>query len=124
MNLRHQRGIYVESLFTTKVLELGHLVLAPIGNHWKFDMVIYNYKKFIKVQIKHADTKTNDTRIDIRRSGNNKYTADVVDFFALYDFHSGEWYIVPFSFLEGKCNVRPVTIQEYKQAWHLFNSFD
>ena len=98
-------GNLTELQCITRLYQLGCSVSIPYGNSEKYDLIIDWNNKLYKIQVKHANIKTEnnqDTHLELncRWQGHNskgytqnKYTANDTDFFAT--FYNGNCYLIP-----------------------------
>jgi hypothetical protein len=99
------RGDVAVLMFSALVTEAGLHVLMPFSDSLPFDVVVYDYKRFYRVQVKRA-FKARDGRhqISLRRvwprsTGHihKRYTSDDLDFVAGVVVDTGDVYVLPVS---------------------------
>lgn len=104
MTPRH-KGAFAEFKFITKAISLGLNALLPTVEGQAYDCVIDNGRKFYRVQVKFGvrDKRREDShsvllerRTGIRKKSFKEYTAEEVDFYAIYIATKDVFYIVPY----------------------------
>lgn len=109
MNTRN-KGALAEYRFISYAISLDLRVLAPAVEGYPYDVVIDNGKRFYRIQVKYASrdkrySKAFTSMIQRKVSGNNsifkKYTAEEVDYFAIYIWYIDTFFIIPFDAVEG-----------------------
>ena len=109
MNTRN-KGALAEYRFISYAISLDLRVLAPAVEGYPYDVVIDNGKRFYRIQVKYASRdkryiKAFTSMIQRKVSGNNsifkKYTAEEVDYFAIYIWYIDTFFIIPFDAIEG-----------------------
>jgi hypothetical protein len=106
---------------------LDYPIALPLGDTEKYDMIIEENKKLLKVQCKYTGslnkkaTKNISFNIPLyvcggnRSSGNNKILYENGDFDILYVLTtSGDRYIIPFDDMAGKIVIATGAYQKYK----------
>ena len=125
------KGALAEYRFISTALSLDLRVLTPAVDGYAYDVVVDNGSRFYKIQVKYAskDKRVNNqfgamtqrTTSSIRGDYQN-YTANEVDFFALYIYYIDTFYIIPYDAVKGKS----ITVNthnaknkytEYKNNW-------
>lgn len=109
MNTRN-KGALAEYRFISYAISLDLRVLAPAVEGYPYDVVIDNGKRFYRIQVKYASrdkrcSKAFTSMLQRKVSGNNsifkKYTAEEVDYFAIYIWYIDTFFIIPFDAVEG-----------------------
>ena len=109
MNTRN-KGALAEYRFISYAISLDLRVLTPAVEGYPYDCVIDNGKRFYRIQVKYASrdkrcSKAFTSMLQRKVSGNNsifkKYTAEEVDYFALYIWYIDTFFIIPFDAIEG-----------------------
>lgn len=104
MTPRH-KGAFAEYKFITKAISLGLNALLPAVEGQAYDCVIDNGRKFFKVQVKFGvrDKRRNDSHTVLLERRSNKlkkifkeYTAEEVDFYAVYIATKDVFYLIPY----------------------------
>lgn len=90
-------GEAAELAFMHRAAELGLTVLKPYGDSARFDVVLFNGRRFLKIQVKSACRRRRDGIISIPAFGsrNRPYRRGEVDFIAAYLRDEQAWFIVP-----------------------------
>ena len=120
-----RRGEWAESVFMTRVAELGLPVSRPMGDSDPFDCVVGRPGKFVGVQVKCTIAKLKVTKgyECSLRSNHKTYRAGAFDFLAAYVVPEDAWYIVPAKLIVGQmtiCLGSPAgRFEQYREAWHL-----
>ena len=97
------KGLISESKISTRFLELGYIVLKPMGDNARYDLVIEKRGEFFRVQCKTARTSGNgsikfNTVSVVSKAGGVQVTKpynEEADFFAAYSPDTRECYLVP-----------------------------
>lgn len=79
-------------------LRRGHKVALPVGEDWRYDLIVLRHGKLERVQCKFE--QSNGEYVEVRcRSANgrsvHKYTEDEVDWIAVYDQTTDRCYYIP-----------------------------
>ena len=100
------KGALAEYRFISTAISLDLRVLTPAVEGYPYDCVVDNGKSFYRIQVKYASkdnraTKVFSTMVQRRINGPNSnyknYTAEEVDFFALYIWYIDTFFIIPYS---------------------------
>lgn len=130
MNTRN-KGALAEYRFISTAISLNLNVLTPAVEGYAYDVVIDNGKRFYRVQVKYAArSKRNASIFSVmahRRSSSlnptyKPYTAEEVDFFAVYIWFIDTFFIIPFNAVQGNSinlNLSSPTnkFNAYKNNW-------
>jgi len=104
MNTRN-KGALAEYRFISTAISLDLRVIVPAVEGYPYDCVIDNGKDFYRIQVKYAskDRRRNNTftvmthrRINSTNASYRMYTAQEVDFYAVYLWYIDTFYIIPF----------------------------
>lgn len=121
------RGHLAELVFAAEAAKRGYTVLTPGGDNSPFDIVLYNGKRFIRVQIKSCLKKEADRdryTFTIKQGGPNTHRAYVdIDVFGLYSFATKEWFLVPLDVVPGETTIKIDSsgrFDQYKENWTIF----
>jgi len=104
-----RKGDEGEAMVMADVLRRGYKVAIPVGEDWRFDLIVLRKGGLERVQCKY--TESDGERVVVRcRSTNNwstiKYTAKDVDWVAAYDKTTDKCYYLPSKMLgAGKAEV-------------------
>lgn len=85
------------------VMRRGHKVAFPYGEDWDYDLIVCRHGALERVQVKHAcsDGRIIPVRCRSMSLTNGKvreikkYTAQMIDWIAVYDATTGRCYYVP-----------------------------
>ena len=104
MGITSRKGDVGHAMVMADLLRKGYKVALPFGDDWPFDLIVYRDGKLERVQCKFA--ASNGEVVEVRcRSCNNwmtySYTADMVDWIAVYDQTTDKCYYVPAQMLGG-----------------------
>ncbi len=124
-------GELCEIEFAVEAMRLGLIVSKPFGEV-KYDLIIDNGKKRLRIQIKSTRTLSCKTKksqfysvnISSGSYGQTLYNKKQIDFFAIYVAPEKTWYIIPVCFLNvGKISLAPSSenskYDQFREAWHL-----
>lgn len=109
MNTRN-KGALAEYRFISTAISLNLRVLAPAVEGYPYDVVIDNGARFYRIQVKYAarDKRLEKTfsvmtqrRVSSTKAIYKKYTADEVDFFAVYIWYIDTFFIIPYQAVQG-----------------------
>ena len=97
-----KRGEWVELLFMTVAAGLGFIVAKPWGETARYDVIVENEGRFLRIQVKSTETcKEGCYLCELRMFDNHLYVAGEVDYFAIYILPEDLWYIFPARTLAG-----------------------
>jgi hypothetical protein len=93
-----EKGDLGVSMVMADVLRRGHKVAVPVGEDWRYDLIVLRGSKLERVQCKYVES--DGAVVLVRcRSCNNwsviKYTQSDVDWIATYDKTTDKVYYVP-----------------------------
>ena len=109
MNTRN-KGALAEYRFISYAISLDLRVLTPAVEGYPYDCVIDNGNSFYRIQVKYASRDKrnlkNFSSMVHRRTksfGNifKNYTAEEVDYFAIYIWYIDTFFIIPFDAVKG-----------------------
>ena len=103
-----------EALISLKFLMLGWVVLTPLGDNERYDLVIDRGNGFERVQCKTGSFRDGviifDTMTTMPKAKGgyrkNRYTADEIELFAVYCEHTKGVYLVPISDVKSNGRLR------------------
>lgn len=86
------------AMIISDAMKRGYKVAIPIGEDWRFDLIVMRRGNLDRVQCKY--TESNGEFISVKcRSSNNwatyKYTSEDVDWIAVYDKTTERCYYIP-----------------------------
>jgi hypothetical protein len=121
-----RRGEWVELLFMTVASGMGFNVAKPWGDSAKYDVVVENEGRFLRIQVKSTEMWMGSCYLcQLHASGVSLYTAKDIDYFALYVLPDDVWYIFPVKTLAGMTAVglsphrEGSKYHQYKENWFL-----
>lgn len=94
------KGSIAEMVVAAKLMEKEWKVLFPFGENCRYDLVAEKDGKFVRVQVKYVTPRNGALDVGCKSSNNwnvDKYTAEQVDFIAVYDSQNKDVYFVPSS---------------------------
>ena len=80
----------------------GHKVAIPVGEDWRFDLIVLKDGKLQRVQCKYVTSNGEVITVPCRSSNNwniKKYTPDEIDWIIVYDKTTDKCYYVPSALL-------------------------
>ncbi len=121
-----RRGEWVEMQFMARAACHGLIVSKPWGESARYDFVVEHQGRFSRVQVK-STTNHHKSGYSCPCHGSRKdrpYTAEDIDFIAVFVIPEDVWYVVPVA------HIRPsaLTLEprrprnkygRYMEAWHL-----
>jgi hypothetical protein len=121
------RGEWTELNFMSRAAERGFNVSKPWGDSARYDVAIERGGHFLRVQVKSTIARAyGGYVVAIKSSRCQYYTANQVDFFAVFVILEDIWYILPAKIiipLRGHFLLAPrrspQKYSHYKEAWHL-----
>lgn len=98
-----QKGDVGEAMVLADALRRGYKVALPVGEDWRYDLIVLRGSKLERVQCKY--TQSDGAKIEVKcRSTNNwgthKYTAADLDWIACFDTTTNKVYYLPASLLK------------------------
>ena len=96
-----QRGEWVELLFMTVAAGLGFVVAKPSGDSARYDVIVENARRFLSIQVKSTELWTGSSYVCQLHMCGRLYSAEDIDYFAIYVLPLDLWYIFPARTLAG-----------------------
>jgi PD-(D/E)XK endonuclease len=97
-----KRGEWVELLFMTVASGLGFNVAKPFGDSARYDVIVENEGRFLRIQVKSTESKIGGCYLcQLHVCHDRLYTSKEIDYFALYVLPKDVWYIFPAKTLAG-----------------------
>jgi hypothetical protein len=96
-----QRGEWVELLFMTVAAGLGFTVAKPFGDSARYDVIVENEGRFLRIQVKSTELWTGSSYVCQLHMCGRLYSAEDIDYFAIYVLPLDLWYIFPARTLAG-----------------------
>lgn len=109
MNTRN-KGAIAEYRFISTAISLDLRVLAPAVEGYPYDVVIDNGQSFYRIQVKYATrdkrqkkgfSVMTQRRITSTKATYRRYTAEEVDFYAVYIWYIDTFFIIPYEAVAG-----------------------
>jgi hypothetical protein len=97
-SLPKAQGDAAESLFLHRAVSLGFTVSKPWGDNSKYDFIVDNGSRLIRVQVRSVSTPyENAFRISTAFGNNTKtpYGPEDIDLLAAYVEPRNAWYLIP-----------------------------
>jgi len=124
------RGEWSELNFMSRAAERGFNVSKPWGDSARYDVAVERGGHFLRVQVKSTIARAyGGYVVAIKSSRCQYYTANQVDFFAVFVILEDIWYILPAKIiipLRGHFLLAPRRSPQkyspYKEAWHLLKT--
>ncbi len=122
------RGEWVELQFMARAAGMGFRIAKPLGDSYRWDIVVEHEFGFHRVQVKSTSQRVDNGYICGSHSSKDRiYTADQIDFLAVYVIPEDVWYIIPISALSGTYHAYlnphprrvPGKFEKYREAWDL-----
>jgi hypothetical protein len=94
---RKQRGEMAEAAFLAKAAGLGFRVSKPWGESSRYDLIVDNGRKLLRVQVKSAHRADDFGGYTFHAHGNTAraYRSSEIDFLAAYVVPVDTWYLFP-----------------------------
>ena len=117
-----------EISFLLKAKKIGFCVLTPYSSISKYDFVIDNFKELIKIQVKSTSKLDSRSRYKVAlshgRNCKSSYSANQVDYFAIYIQPEDLFYIIPHSAVKTKTLIlypykKDHVLNNYLERWDL-----
>ena len=104
-----RKGDIGEAMVMAEVLRRGYKVAMPVGEDWRYDMIVLRGDVLERVQCKYTESKNKVVEVRCRSSNNwsvLKYTAKDFDWLAVYDLDTNKCYFLPATMLgKGRCTI-------------------
>ncbi len=122
------RGEWAELQFMARAAGMGFRIAKPLGDSYRWDVVVEHEFGFRRVQIKCTSQRVDNGYLcGTYTSKGHLYTASEIDFLAVYVIPEDIWYIIPISTLAGAyhafLNPHPRRgvgkFEKYREAWDL-----
>lgn len=97
-----RKGDIGEAKILAEALNRGYKVALPVGEDWRYDLIVLRKGKLERVQCKYVESDGDVVTIPCRSSNNwstLKYTPDELDWIAVFDRTTDKCYFVPSSLL-------------------------
>jgi len=135
MGNRKREGELAESAFLHKTLAMGLRVSKPFGDSERYDFIVDNGRKRLRVQVRSTRALLNGNMYSVVacfkvHHGRGPvqqipYTDEEIDFLAVQVVPEDTWYLVPVAALKGRLRLnlysknhrKPGPEAKYKEAW-------
>lgn len=97
-----KKGRKAELIVMAEAAKRGYMVAVPMGHDSKYDLIVERNGKLERVQCKYTQSNADTMRVACRSASewvNYKYTAEDIDWIAVYDETTDKCYYLPSSFL-------------------------
>jgi PD-(D/E)XK endonuclease len=103
------KGDLAEMMVAADLLSRGHKVAFPYGEDWDYDLIVCRGGRLERVQVKHARSDGRSLAVRCRSHSltngkvraTKRYTAQTVDWIAVYDATTEQCYYVPSEAFDG-----------------------
>jgi hypothetical protein len=104
-----QKGDLAELMVAADLCRRGYALFLPFGEDCDYDLVIERHGKLERVQVKHVNSDGCSLRVQCvshsltkgRIKATKRYTAETVDWIAVWDARTGTPYYVPSTVFDG-----------------------
>src|SRR5204863_7089011 len=123
-----RQGEWAELVFMARAAALGCTVLKPFGESARYDVVVDDRGRLLRVNVKSVNTLScGRYLVDLQTTRMARYKASDLDYFAVYVMPHDTWYIIPVRAALRYCNieVRPNQVtsstrfERFRECWHL-----
>lgn len=79
------------------LMKQGYKIAMPYGEDWAYDLIAVKGKEFIRIQVKYTESDGKVVKVKARSTNNwsdKRYTADDIDYIAVYDLTTNNIYYV------------------------------
>ena len=124
------KGDLGQAMVMADALKRGYKVALPLGEDWRYDLIILKNQKLLRIQCKYAESTNGFIKVRCEtHDGRNyyRYKQDDLDYLAIYDKITEKCYYVECSYLgkngRGSLNLR-TKIAKNGQKKKIFNAED
>jgi hypothetical protein len=104
-----QKGDLAELMVAADLRRRGYKIALPYGEDWDYDLIIERQGNLERVQVKYCASKGTIVPVKCyshsltngRVKATKRYTAETVDWIAVWDATSGRTYYVPSAVFDG-----------------------
>ena len=92
------KGDLAEAIIMADVLRRGYKVALPLGEDWRFDLIVQRNGKLERLQCKYTESNGQLIKADCRSTNNwstIKYTTKDIDWLVVYDKTTDKCYYLP-----------------------------
>ena len=93
-----RKGDLGEAMIMADILRRGYKVALPIGEDWRYDLIVLRQGKLERVQCKYVSSDGAMLQVPCRTSNSRfetRYTIDDIDWLACYHKESSTCYYIP-----------------------------
>jgi hypothetical protein len=97
MAVTKTKGDLGQAMIVADALKRGYKAALPLGEDWKYDLIIQKKNKLLRIQCKYVTAKNNVVKVRCEtHDGRNyyKYTDKDLDYLAVYDEVSDRCYYI------------------------------
>jgi len=103
-----RKGDLAEAMVMAESLRRGYKVAIPMGEDWRFDLIVLRHGKLDRVQCKYVESNGEVIKVPCKSastSGVFRYTSAEVDWIAVYEGILGAFFFVSSSFLDSRYQI-------------------
>lgn len=100
-----RKGDIGQSVIMARMMLDGYKIALPVGEDWRFDLIVLKDGKLVRVQCKYVTSDGQVINVPCKSSNNwsvKKYTPSEIDWIVVYDRTTDKCYYIPSSLL-GEC---------------------
>ncbi len=99
------KGDLAETWFLADMIQRGYKVAIPYGENWRYDLIVARGFGLERVQVKYVESNSESFVVKCHSSSiqaggqysEKRYTADEIDWIAVYDASTRKGYYLPIS---------------------------
>lgn len=102
MAIKKAQGDLGEAMILAEATKRGYKVALPIGEDWRYDLIVLRKGRLERVQCKYTKSKGNIITVRCRSLNNwneIRYSNKDIDWLAVYDQTTDQCYFIPASML-------------------------
>lgn len=96
------KGDLGQAIVMADVLKRGYKVAMPLGEDWRYDLIVTKNNKLLRIQCKYTESSNGVIKVRCEtHDGRNyyKYKQSDLDYIAVYDKLTEKCYYIPSSYL-------------------------
>lgn len=96
------KGDLGQAMVMADALKRGYKVALPLGEDWRYDLIVLREEKLLKIQCKYADSAKGVIKVRCETHDGRsyyRYKREDLDYIAVYDRVTDKCYYVPCSYL-------------------------
>ena len=109
-----QKGDLAELHVAADLLRRGHRIAIPYGEDWDYDLIVCRDGRLERVQVKHTRSDGNVVHVKCRSHSltngrvraTKHYTAEMVDWIAVWDATTAQCFYVPARDFDGRSQLQ------------------